>query len=48
VLERTGVELDRRNVLLDDPIREISEVEVPVRLHPEVVVPVTVAVVAQY
>ena len=47
ILDRTAVEIDRRNVLLDDPLRELGEVEVPVRLHPDVVVAVTVAVVAE-
>jgi large subunit ribosomal protein L9 len=47
VLERTGVELDRRTVQLDEPIRELGEVEVPVRLHADVVTSLTVAVVAQ-
>jgi len=47
ILDRTSVEIDRRNVLLDDPVRELGEVEVPVRLHPDVVVAVTVAVVAE-
>ena len=47
LLEKTGIEIDRRSVMLDDPIRELGEVEVPVRLHPEVVVPLVVAVVAQ-
>ncbi len=47
LLEATGIEIDRRSVMLDDPIRELGEVEVPVRLHPEVVVPLVVAVVAQ-
>ena len=42
-----GIEIDRRSVVLDEPIRELGEVEVPVRLHAEVVVPVVVAVVAQ-
>jgi large subunit ribosomal protein L9 len=46
VLERTGVELDRRNVLLDDPIRELGDFEVSVRLHPDVVVTLAIAVVA--
>ena len=41
-----GIEIDRRSVVLDDPIRELGEVEVTVRLHPEVVVPLVVAVVA--
>ena len=39
LLAQTGIELDRRDVLLDEPIRELGEVEVPVRLHPEVAVP---------
>jgi len=47
ILDRTGVEVDRRNVMLDDPIRELGEVEVSVRLHPDVVVAVVVAVVAE-
>jgi large subunit ribosomal protein L9 len=47
LLDSTGIEIDRRAVLLDDPIRELGEVEVQVRLHPEVVVPLVVAVVAQ-
>jgi large subunit ribosomal protein L9 len=42
-----GIEIDRRSVVLDDPIRELGEVELTVRLHPEVVVPLVVAVVAQ-
>jgi large subunit ribosomal protein L9 len=45
--ERTGAEIDRRNVLLDDSIRELGEVEVTVRLHTDVAVPIVVAVVAQ-
>jgi large subunit ribosomal protein L9 len=47
VLDLTGVELDRRSVLLDDPIRELGETEVSVRLHPDVVVTLVVAVVAE-
>jgi large subunit ribosomal protein L9 len=47
VLERTGVEIDRRNLSLDEPIRELGEVEVPLRLHADVVVGLVVAVVAQ-
>ena len=44
---QTGVELDRRKIVLDEPIRELGDVEVPVRLHAEVVVVVAVAVVAE-
>jgi large subunit ribosomal protein L9 len=45
--ERIGIGVDRRSVLLDDSIRELGEVEVTVRLHADVAVPIVVAVVAQ-
>ena len=41
-----GVEVDRRRIALDEPVKEISEVEVAVKLHTDVVVPVIVVVVA--
>ena len=43
----TGIELDRRKVVLDEPIRELGDAEVTVRLHPDVVVAVVVKVVAE-
>ena len=46
VQAQTGVEIDRRRIGLDEPVKELSEVEVPVKLHTDVVVPVTVVVVA--
>jgi large subunit ribosomal protein L9 len=42
-----GVEVDRRRVQLDEPIKELGEVEVAVRLHAGVDAAVTIAVVAQ-
>ena len=41
-----GIEVDRRRVGLDEPVKELSEVEVEVKLHTDVAVTVTVAVVA--
>ena len=41
----TGLELDRKSVELDEPIRAIGLHEVNVRLHPEVVVPLTIDVI---
>jgi large subunit ribosomal protein L9 len=41
-----AAEIDRRDVRLDEPLKELGEVEVPVRLHPEVTATVTVEVVA--
>jgi large subunit ribosomal protein L9 len=36
-LETKGVELDKRRVLLGEPIKHLGEHEVKVKLHPEVV-----------
>ena len=36
VAAQTGVELDRRKVRIDDPIRTLGSHEVPVRLHADV------------
>lgn len=43
-LEEAGFDVDRRGVGLDEPIKALGEYEVPIRLHPEVSVPVTVVV----
>jgi large subunit ribosomal protein L9 len=47
VQAQTGVELDRRKVHLEDPIRELGTHRVNVKLHSEVEFPVTVEVSAE-
>jgi large subunit ribosomal protein L9 len=47
VRAQTGVELDRRRVHLDEPIKSLGTHEVPVKLHSEVEFRVTVEAVAQ-
>jgi len=44
---QTGVVLDRRRVMLSEPLKVLGTHQVPVRLHTEVQFPVTVDVVAQ-
>ncbi len=44
--EQFQVEVDRRRISLPDAVKEIGDVEVPVKLHADIVVPVIVAVVA--
>jgi large subunit ribosomal protein L9 len=46
VASQTGVELDRRKLHLDDPIKTLGTHSVAVRLHSDVQFPVTVDVVA--
>src|SRR5438876_5874968 len=36
VLRQTGVEIDRRKIALDEPIKELGPAEVDVRLHTDV------------
>jgi large subunit ribosomal protein L9 len=41
-----GVEIDRRDIELDEPIKELGATDVPVRLHPDVTGTLHVEVVA--
>jgi large subunit ribosomal protein L9 len=46
VADQTGVELDRRQLHLDEPIKTLGTHLVPAKLHAEVEFPITVEVVA--
>ena len=46
VAKQSGVELDRRRLHLDEPIKTLGTHHVPVKLHTDVQFPVTVEVVA--
>lgn len=43
-LERQGFNLDRRKIQLDEPLRQLGEFHVPVKLHREVTAHIKVAV----
>jgi large subunit ribosomal protein L9 len=45
ITAQTGVELDRRRIHLDEPIKSLGTHQVPVKLHTDVEFPVTVEVV---
>ena len=38
------IDIDKRKIQLDDPIKSVGEYQVPIRLHREVVVPISVIV----
>lgn len=46
-LEKKGYQIDRRKILLEDPIKQLGEYPVPVRLHRDVTASVMVQVVAE-
>ena len=46
-LGRQGFDIDKRKLQLAEPIKKVSEIKVPVKLHREITVPVTVKVVAE-
>jgi large subunit ribosomal protein L9 len=46
VADQTGIDLDRRKLLLDEPIKSVGVHQVPAKLHADVEFPVTVEVVA--
>jgi large subunit ribosomal protein L9 len=41
------IDIDKRKIQLDDPIKSIGEYQIPIRLHREVVVPIAVIVEAE-
>jgi large subunit ribosomal protein L9 len=43
-LKNRGLEIDRKRILLSDPIKSLGEYDVPVKLHPEVVATLKVIV----
>lgn len=45
LLKQMGVFLDRRKIILDSPLKSLGAHKVPIRLHPEVIAEVEVAVV---
>jgi large subunit ribosomal protein L9 len=47
VESQSGIEVDRRRLHLDEPIRALGAHEVPLRLHPDVEVRLNVEVVAE-
>lgn len=46
VADQTGIDLDRRKLVLDEPIKSVGVHQVPAKLHTDVEFPVTVEVVA--
>jgi large subunit ribosomal protein L9 len=47
VVEQTGIELDRRVISIDEPIRTVGQHTVTAQLHPDVSFPITLDVVAE-
>ncbi|MHB1488596.1 MAG: 50S ribosomal protein L9 [Acidimicrobiales bacterium] len=47
VTAQAGIELDRRKLLMDEPIKSLGTHEIPVKLHPEVEFRITVEVNTQ-
>ena len=46
VHEQIGIEVDRRHIALDEPLKELGVSELAIRLHPEVTATLRVEVVA--
>lgn len=46
-LEKQGITIDRRKIVLDKPIKTVGEHEVPVKLYPEVTASIKVVVIPE-
>ena len=45
LLKERGIEVDRRKIQMEEPIKHLGEYPIPVKLHRDVIVTVTVDVV---
>jgi large subunit ribosomal protein L9 len=46
-LEKQGITIDRRKIVLDKPIKTLGEFDVPVKLYPEVIGSIKVFVIPE-
>jgi len=46
-LEKQGITVERRRIILDKPIKSLGEFTVTVKVHPEVTAPIKVTVVPE-
>jgi large subunit ribosomal protein L9 len=46
-MEKKGIDIDRRKIILDKPIKNLGEFNVPIKLHPEVTGSIKVVVVPE-
>jgi large subunit ribosomal protein L9 len=46
-LEKQGYTVERRKIVLDEPIKSLGEFRIPLRLHPEVTAEITLNVVKE-
>ena len=46
-LNQKGYKLDRRKIHLEEPIKQLGDFQVPVKLHKEVIVQIAVTVAAE-
>jgi len=44
-LEKEGIPVERKKILLENPIKELGEYTVPIKIHPEVTANLKVQVV---
>ena len=47
-LKEKGIEVERRRIVLEDPIKQVGDYEVPIRLRPEVMPTIKVRVVSEH
>ena len=47
LLHENGIEIDRRKIMMGDPIKTLGDFKIPVKLHPEVTAEINLSVVAE-
>lgn len=47
LLREQGIEIDRRKIQLDEPVKALGEFKIPVKLHPKVTAEISLSVLAE-
>lgn len=47
LLREKGIEIDRRKIQLDEPVKALGEFKIPVKLHPKVTAEISLSVLAE-
>jgi len=47
LLHESGIEIDKRKIQMDDPIKTLGDFKIPVKLHPKVTAEINLSVVAE-
>lgn len=47
VLQNQGIKIDKKNILLEEPLKNLGDFIIPIKLHPEVIAQLTLSIIKE-